>query len=294
MADRTRAVKSNVSGDMFVDDTCFNCGAARHFAPEMFGADGHHAFVKHQPETDAQKQAALRALIACPVAAIGTRSKSDLAQARASFPLELAPGVHVNGFNDEKSFGAHSYFLRGAGANWLVDAPRFARHLVRRFEEMGGIDYIFLSHRDDVADAALYAAHFNAARIIHRLELSAQPDAETVIDSLDRGDADGHAFSEAEILVTPGHTAGHMVLLWRDKYLFTGDHFAWLQAFEKFGSFRRHCWYSWDEQIKSVARMAAFKNVEWVLPGHGMWGAVEPGTFPQVIARAVADMKAAR
>ena len=38
-------------------------------------------------------------------------------------------------------------------------------------QEMGGVQYIVLSHRDDVADHAKWAEHFpEAARIIHKLE----------------------------------------------------------------------------------------------------------------------------
>jgi hypothetical protein len=55
----------------------------------------------------------------------------------------------------------------------MVDAPRFTTHLVDNIEAMGGLDYIFLTHRDDVADAEKYAAHFGARRVIHALEKSA-------------------------------------------------------------------------------------------------------------------------
>lgn len=33
-------------------------------------------------------------------------------------------------------------------------------------------------------------------------------------------------------------------------------------------AFRTACWYSWDEQIKSMEETAKLK-FEWVLPGHG-------------------------
>ena len=75
---------------------------------------------------------------------------------------------------------------------------------------MGGLDYIFLTHRDDVSDARKYAARFGAERVIHELERAAQPDAEIILER-----ADEHQVGSARLLFTPGHTAGHMVLLWR-------------------------------------------------------------------------------
>ncbi len=52
----------------------------------------------------------------------------------------------------------------------------------------GGVRTIFLTHRDDVADAHLYAKHFGAERIIHRQDAGAQKDAEI---RKSRADADG-------------------------------------------------------------------------------------------------------
>ena len=43
---------------------------------------------------------------------------------------------------------------------------------------MGGVRYIFLTHRDDVADHAKWAAEFGAERIIHESECNAQQGTE--------------------------------------------------------------------------------------------------------------------
>ncbi len=297
MADTRLALSENAEGEFFVDSSCFNCGASRHFAPEIFGDTGRHAFVKRQPVSPAETEAARRALLACPTASIGSRGqRSGAARASRSsdpdlFPLQLAEDVFVNGYNHRSSFGAHSYFIRSPDGNWLVDSPRFVSRLVRKFEEQGGLRYIFLSHRDDVGDAAKFARHFGAERIIHRLDSDAQPDAERILES--EGDQ-VERIGEAEIYFTPGHTRGHHVLLWRKRYLFTGDHFAWLPARDRFGSFRDACWFDWETQIESVRRMRDFQEVEWVFPGHGRWGPVRSGEFPEIVDRAVADMIAAR
>ena len=205
MADATRRVPGGADGDFFVDTNCINCGVSRHYAPDTFGDDGAHAFVRRQPSSKAEILAAQMALLACPMAAIGTAQKHDLRRARESFPLALAQGVFVTGYNDRSSYGAHSYFIQGEDENWLVDAPRFTKDLVDKIAALGGLDYIFLTHRDDVAAAHEYAAHFGARRVIHAFEKDAQPGAEIVL----KGSGD-HDVGSARIIFTPGHTRGHM------------------------------------------------------------------------------------
>jgi glyoxylase-like metal-dependent hydrolase (beta-lactamase superfamily II)/ferredoxin len=286
MADKRKSLPENADGLFYVDSTCINCGVSRHYAPAIFGDTGDFAYVKRQPHTDEETLAAKQALLACPVAAIGTRQKSDLDEARDSFPLQMAEDVYINGFNHRRSFGAHSYFIRSDNGNWLIDSPRFLPFLAEKFEAMGGIRYIFLTHSDDVCDAHKYAGRFGADRIIHRLEAHAQKDAELILD----GD-EVHRIDKGEIHFTPGHTAGHMVLLWDGRYLFSGDHYAFRPALNRFGSFRSVCWYSWEKQIESVRKMADFRDVEWVFPGHGKWGRVEKGGFPEVVRESVEWME---
>jgi glyoxylase-like metal-dependent hydrolase (beta-lactamase superfamily II)/ferredoxin len=171
--------------------------------------------------------------------------------------------VFYNGFNSEKSFGANSYFIRHPDGNWLVDAPRYMKRLVDAFERMGGIAYIFLTHEDDIGDAPRYAKHFRAKRVIHRADADAQPDAEWIIDGLDTVEA----LPDFRIIPVPGHTDGSMALLYRSRYLFTGDHMAWDR---EFNGLRLATVYVWKE---SALRRSAEKLLEypfeWILPGHG-------------------------
>jgi glyoxylase-like metal-dependent hydrolase (beta-lactamase superfamily II) len=67
---------------------------------------------------------------------------------------------------------------------------------------------------------------------------------------------------------TPGHTRGHCALLYRNEFLFSGDHIWWSRARQRLNASRDVCWYSWREQVESVARLCAYQ-FEWVLPGHG-------------------------
>lgn len=287
MAKPSLQLKENVEGNFFVDSTCIDCGACRRFAPSVFGETGDYSFVYRQPQMDSEQREAQRALLACPTASIGTHDKTDLIEAKQSFPLGLVPGIYINGFNARDSFGADSYFIKHPNGNWLVDSPRFTKHLVNAFENMGGIDYIFLSHQDDVADSHDYARHFQAQRIIHRLDANSAKDAEIILEG-----EDDSRIGSGHIIFTPGHTRGHLVLLWEDKFLFTGDHFSWSPKFNRFGSFRDACWFSWDVQIESVQKLKSYKNVEWVFPGHGHRGQVKEKSFPDHVEEAVAWMKA--
>jgi glyoxylase-like metal-dependent hydrolase (beta-lactamase superfamily II)/ferredoxin len=263
MANLKKSVPENVPGPFFVDLTCIDCDTCRQLAPAVFGEAENHAHVAHQP-TAATRYSALQALVCCPTGSIGSREKEELQSVLGGFPMVLEEPVHYCGFNSPKSYGGNSYFIRHPAGNWLVDSPKFLPRLVQRFEELGGLAHIFLTHQDDVADAALYAKHFGSQRIIHQTELSAQPGAERVLEG---GEPQALA-PEFLAIPTPGHTQGHCVLLFRDRFLFTGDHLAWDRHEHCLTAFRDYCWYSWPDQVESLARLANY-SFEWVLPGHG-------------------------
>jgi glyoxylase-like metal-dependent hydrolase (beta-lactamase superfamily II) len=180
------------------------------------------------------------------------------------FPLVIEEPVFYCGFNSPKSYGGNSYFIRHPKGNWLIDSPKFLPRLVRRFEDLGGIAYIFLTHRDDVADAERYAEHFKSQRIIHRDELSSQPGAEHILD----GGGPWQLAPGFLAIATPGHTKGHCVLLVQNRFLFTGDHLDWDRDAKQLSASKEYCWYSWSQQAESIRRLADYQ-FEWVLPGHG-------------------------
>ena len=264
MADRALRVLENVDGPFFVDSSCIDCDTCRQLAPATFADHGEHSYVHTQPRDDAEKRAALRALVACPTGSIGTSDPSWTALALEDFPFLLAPRVFYCGFNSRKSFGGNSYFVEHRDGNWLIDSPRYVEYLARQFTERGGVRYIFLTHRDDVADADRWAARFGATRIIHRLELASQPAAERVIDGREAVEVAPGFLA----IPTPGHTRGHCVLLHDDQFLFTGDHIAWSRERQCLTASRDVCWHSWREQVKSVEKLDRY-SFEWVLPGHG-------------------------
>jgi len=183
------------------------------------------------------------------------------------YPRLIEDNVYLCGFTSPKSYGAMSYFIRHPSGNWLIDSPRFEQTLVDAFAKMGGVSTIFLTHRDDVADAALYAKHFGAKRVIHEEDRSAQPDAEIIV----RGKQPFSPLPGFTIIPVPGHTRGHCVLLHDNKFLFTGDHLEWDRTDATHGqlnAYRDYCWYDWNEQTRSMRRLMHY-DFEWVLPGHG-------------------------
>jgi glyoxylase-like metal-dependent hydrolase (beta-lactamase superfamily II) len=93
------------------------------------------------------------------------------------------------------------------------------------------------------------------------------------------------------MIPTPGHTKGHSVFLYRDQFLFTGDHLAWDPDDERLIAFRNACWYSWSEQTKSMARLLDYK-FEWVLPGHGRPVHLASSRMRRELERCVAWMRA--
>ncbi|HUE02525.1 MAG TPA: MBL fold metallo-hydrolase [Bryobacteraceae bacterium] len=289
MADPSHRLRENAAGPFFVDSTCIDCDTCRQIAPATFGETGDYAFVKLQPQSAEEQRAAYRALVGCPTASIGTADKSGVAAAVSEFPFPLAPGLFYCGFNSRKSFGGNSYFFEHRAGNWLIDAPRFVEHLARRFEERGGLRYIFLTHRDDVADAARYAARLGAQRIIHRLELSAQPDAERVLDGFEPIELDPDFLA----IPTPGHTRGHCVLLAQERFLFTGDHIWWSRHRRRLNASRDYCWYSWREQIASVRLLERYA-FEWILPGHGERVHFAPNQMAREMARLTSALAASR
>ena len=123
---------------------------------------------------------------------------------------------------------------------------------------------ILLTHRDDVADHDKFARHFGAARVMHEDDNAARYGVEHVVRGAEAHRLDGDLL----LIPTPGHTRGHAVLLYKDKYLFTGDHLAWSPSRQTLTAFRSTCWYSWEAQTRSMERLLDY-SFEWVLPGHG-------------------------
>jgi glyoxylase-like metal-dependent hydrolase (beta-lactamase superfamily II)/ferredoxin len=262
MADRRRAWPDNAAGSFFVDRTCIDCGTCQRLAGETFEDAGGHSRVRRQPPDGAAALRAGMALVACPTASIGTDHPAVAREAALSFPLTLEEEVSLCGYASEKSFGASSYFVERRAGNLLVDSPRAAAPLLGRLSDRGGVAVMVLSHRDDVADHAAIRRRFGCERVIHRA------DAVVEVERCVEGQEPVALADDLLVIPVPGHTPGSICLLYRETFLFTGDHLWWSPARGTLSASRAVNWYSWEEQVRSLEKLLAF-DFRWVLPGHG-------------------------
>jgi len=252
---------ASAEGDWYIDRRCIDCAASREVAPGLIVHRGGKSVFARQPASEDEERAAWRAALLCPTASIATQSARK--QPSQLFPQEISPGVYRCGYNARSSFGAHSYLIRRAQGNVLVDSPRHLRKLARVLEGWGGLTDILLTHRDDVADAHRYAREFGARVWIHEDDRCAAPYATHLLKGIEPTEvADGLL-----AIPVPGHTLGSVVYLWQSEHLFAGDSLAWDRDRADLTAFREACWYSWSELKRSLGRLTAYR-FEWVLPGH--------------------------
>jgi glyoxylase-like metal-dependent hydrolase (beta-lactamase superfamily II)/ferredoxin len=256
----------NTTGDFYVDSSCIDCDTCRWMAPSVFREVGEQSAVYHQPADASERKLALQALLSCPTGSIGTIEKpTDIIEVQRGFPLAIADNVYDCGYHSESSFGATSYLIRHPEGNILVDSPRFTPSLVKRLEAMGGVRWMYLTHRDDVADHAKFRERFQCDRILHEDDIT--NDTRDVEIKL-TGTETISFLPDIRIIPVPGHSQGHTVLLYNDKFLFTGDHLAWSDSVGGIVAFRDFCWYSWPELVRSTRKLVNYR-FEWLLPGHG-------------------------
>jgi glyoxylase-like metal-dependent hydrolase (beta-lactamase superfamily II)/ferredoxin len=288
MASVDRRLADNVAGDFYVDETCIDCDTCRRIEPGVFAEGASFSYVGRQPANQEERTRSLMALVACPTGSIGTVSRADARPGVAAFPEPVAENVSFCGFTSRDSFGAWSWFVERPTGNLLVDSPRAANPLLAALEHRGGVGRLFLTHRDDVADHVALAKRFGCERILHERDVTAETRG---VERKLSGD-DPITLSEDLVAIpTPGHTRGHAVLLYREKFLFTGDHLAWSPQRRELTAFRDACWYSWSEQIRSMERLLDFR-FEWVLPGHGWrYHAPSPEAMRTELEKCVTWMK---
>jgi glyoxylase-like metal-dependent hydrolase (beta-lactamase superfamily II)/ferredoxin len=266
MARRADAIAENAAGELFVDSSCIDCDLCRQIAPAVFARTDRRgqSYVARQPAGDAERHRALMALVTCPTTSIGgTRDPGVRAAARAfPDPVDGLPDVMFCGYASAASYGAASWFVRRADGNVLVDSPRWSAGLADRFEALGGVRTMVLTHCDDVADHEAWHERFGCERVIHADD--AAGDAGTCERIID-----GELRLAPDLLVipVPGHTRGSVALLSGD-VLFSGDHVWATDDQQGLECGRDVCWYSWPEQRRSIEKLADYAFT-WVLPGHG-------------------------
>ena len=267
MASIEKRLAENVPGDFYVDDSCIDCDTCRWIAPDVFARSdaAEMSYVGSQPADSRDAERARMALVACPTSSIGTLGPALARAAARAFPEPVVDNVSYCGYTSASSFGASSYLIQRTQGNVLVDSPRAAAPLLRRIRDLGGVDRMLLTHRDDIADHARFRAEFGCERLIHGKEVS------RATSGIERQlDIDRPTPLDDDLLAipVPGHTAGSLAYLYRDKVLFTGDHLWWSPNVDGLHASPRVCWYDWGLQIRSMERLLEF-DFEWVLPGHG-------------------------
>ena len=288
MASLAQRYDDNADGDFYVDRTCIDCDACRRIAPAVFAEAADHSYVRRQPADPEERRRSLMALVACPTGSIGTASRADVRPGLEGFPETVEENVSFCGFTSSDSFGAFAYLVQRSEGNVLIDSPRAVSRLLSEFERRGGIATLFLTHCDDVADHAAFARRFGCRRVLHAADVSASTrDVETQLSGLDPTPLGEDLLA----IPTPGHTRGHCVLLYKNRFLFTGDHLAWSARRGHLVAFRDACWYSWEEQTRSMERLLDYR-FEWILPGHGAWHRADsPAAMRLEVERCVAWMK---
>ncbi|MBA0727173.1 hypothetical protein Golax_000189, partial [Gossypium laxum] len=194
---------------------------------QVFTRAGGMSAVYKQPTCKQDRLKALQALLSCPTNSIRTEvPPPDILEAQKTFPIPIdekkLPGVYHCGYHSSKSYGASSYLIIHPDGNILIDSPKFTERLARKIEELGGVCYMFLTHKDDVADHGKWSKRFSCNRILHSGDVEAcTADVETKLD----GNGPWRLGQDIMLIHTPGHTEGSVCLFYMPlKILFTGDH----------------------------------------------------------------------
>lgn len=273
----------NAQGNWYIDTRCMNCSASQTIAPGLIGERGGQCVFVRQPETPAELTMAWRARLLCPTASVHTEHHADVPE--GVFPEEMTDGIYRLGYNAASSYGAHSFLIRRAQGNAMVNSPRWTRFVVDQIERWGELTDVFLSHEDDVGDAERYAKRFGARIWIHAADRAAAPFADQILSG---GDPVTVGDSVVAIPV-PGHSRGSVAYLYDGRCLFTGDSLAWSFERQDLSAFREYCW-SWQTQIRSLQRLLDY-DFEWVFAGHGGSYCLPAGDMKARLARLVHRME---
>ncbi|MFP8886531.1 MBL fold metallo-hydrolase [Streptomyces mangrovi] len=260
-----------------VDERCTNCDVARQLAPGLIGEEGGRSVVLREPRDRAEAERLHAAAHACHTRSVHPPG-GRLEEVPDPFPMPLdagdgtdgpdgpGGGVYLCGHNSRQTAGANSYLLRRPdGTVMMVDTPRWSSSLARRYEKLGPVTDVLLTHRDHAAHGRQYADGFGARLWIHEGDLDSAPDADRVL----RGTEPVEIAAGVVAHPLPGHTEGSVLYLADDRYCFTGDSFHWSRTTGDVEVFDTVTWYSVEELAASLERVAGRISFEWLLPGHG-------------------------
>lgn len=247
-----------------VDERCTNCDVARQLAPGLIDEVDGRSVVVRQPRTAAEERAVYAAAYACHTRSI-RRGAERLDPAQDPFPLRLDEHVHLCGHNSPRTAGANAYLLTRPTGNLMIDTPRFSPALAARYEALGPVTDVLLTHRDHAAHGRSYADRFGARLWVHEGDLSAAPDADVVLRGTDPVEVTPGVLAHP----LPGHTEGSVLYVADDTYCFSGDSLYWSRTTGDIEVVDSVTWYSITELAASLERTAPRIRFEWLLPGHG-------------------------
>ena len=255
-----------------IDQRCTNCDVARQLAPGLIAEVDGRSSVARQPDSQAEEQALYAAAFACHTRSIRQGARG-LDPAKDPFPMSLTEQVYLCGHNSPYAAGANSYLLRRPAGNlMMIDTPRFSRALAAKYDALGTVTDVLLTHRDHAAHGRAYADRFGARLWIHEGDLDAAPGADRVL----RGSEPTQIADGVVAHPLPGHTEGSVLYLADDTYCFSGDSFYWSRTDGDFAVAESVTWYSIVELAAALARAAPRLRFEWLLPGHGDRKALPP------------------
>jgi ferredoxin len=155
----------NVEGNLYVDNSCIDCDTCRYMAPIIYKRVGHQSAVVFQPQNNAEKQSAYEALISCPTGSIRIEKRDPYVRevVKNSFPIPIdpeIPDVYHLGYHDKSTYAAAPYLIVRMEGNIMIDVPRYSSSLASQIANMGGIQYIVLTHKDDIGDHERWKQRF--------------------------------------------------------------------------------------------------------------------------------------
>ncbi|MFJ5924601.1 MBL fold metallo-hydrolase [Kitasatospora sp. NPDC092948] len=251
--------------DWYVDDRCTGCDVARQLAPDLIVQAGRGSEMVRQPRDAAELAQVNAAAFACHTRSI-RRHSGPLDVAADPFPLAIDENVLLCGHNSGRTAGANSYLLRRPdGTVMMIDTPRWAESLATRYEAVGRVTDVLLTHRDHAAHGRRWADRLHARLWIHEGDLAFAPEADRVLRGLEPAEVGDGVVA----LPVPGHTEGSVLYLADDRYCFSGDSMYWSRTADALAVAEHVTWYSIEQQAASLARVAPLLHFEWVLPGHG-------------------------
>ncbi|KAI3894222.1 hypothetical protein MKX03_022647 [Papaver bracteatum] len=211
---------------------------------QVFALVDRKSAVYKQPSCEKERLNTLQALLSCPMGSIHTeKPANDILEVQETFPLPI----------DEQRIPIKQGIL--------LCSPRYTEKLARKIELLGGARYMFLTHKDDVADHKKWSKRLGCHRVLHSQDVE---DHTADVEAKLEGSGPWNLGNDFELIHTPGHSKGCVSLFYKPlKVIFTGDHFSKEQS-------ELNCLFGYNTIIiqEWIQKLLDFE-FEWILPGHG-------------------------